>query len=64
MSNGTRPAILLRDLLAGDGPHRDLADRFVAGRCIRCGMKVRDARREGADRSLCEDCSMLTVESS
>jgi hypothetical protein len=62
MSSGTRPAILLRDLLSGDGPHRDLADRFVAGTCIRCGVKVGDARREGADRGLCEECSPLTVE--
>jgi hypothetical protein len=61
MSNGTRPAVLLRDLLAGDGPHHDLADRFVAGRCIRCGAKVGDPRQDGADRSLCDECSTVTA---
>lgn len=41
MSNGTTSAILLDELLSGDGPHFEQADRFVAGHCIRCGNAVR-----------------------
>jgi hypothetical protein len=40
VSNGTTPAILLHELLSGDGPHGEQADRFVAGHCIRCGDLV------------------------
>lgn len=61
MSNGSRPAVLLSDLMSGDGPHRDLADRFVSGRCIRCGAIVREVRRETTDRGLCEDCATTQV---
>jgi hypothetical protein len=41
MSAGTTSAILLDELLSGDGPHDEQADRFVAGHCIRCGDSVR-----------------------
>jgi hypothetical protein len=40
MSNGTTSAILLHDLLSGDGPHDEQANRFVAGHCIRCGSAI------------------------
>jgi len=41
LSNGTTSAILLNELLSGDGPHGEQADRFVAGDCLRCGGAVR-----------------------
>lgn len=56
MSNGTRPAVLLGDLFSGDGPHLDIADRFVAGRCIRCGELVPSGRSDGDERWWCPTC--------
>lgn len=40
MTNGTRPGLLLHELLAGDGPFGKLADRFVAAACSGCGISV------------------------
>lgn len=55
MSN-TRPAVGIGELLSGDGPHRDLADRFVEGRCSRCGGVVARDGREGAEGWYCMPC--------
>jgi hypothetical protein len=58
MSNGTRPAILLGDLLSREGPHQELAERFLAGACLRCGSFRVDQRLDRSD-SQCDDCSSL-----
>ena len=54
--SSTRPAILLNDLFSGDGPHGDLADRFVEGRCVQCGTAVARGGREGDERWYCLTC--------
>ncbi|MEE8497784.1 MAG: hypothetical protein V3S62_04570 [Acidimicrobiia bacterium] len=56
MSNGSRPAILLTDLLRGEGPHRDLADRFIAAECLVCGGNVGSHGRTEEERWLCPTC--------
>lgn len=56
MSGSTRPAVLLRDLLSGDGPHHALADRFVEGRCVACGSAIPREGREGDERWYCHTC--------
>jgi hypothetical protein len=54
--SSTRPAILLGDLFGGDGPHGDLADRFVEGRCVHCGAAIARDGREGDERWYCMTC--------
>jgi hypothetical protein len=61
MSNGTTSAILLHELLSGDGPHDEQADRFVAGHCIRCGIAVRSDEflvRSG-EAAACTSCRLI-----
>lgn len=52
----TRPAIGINELLSGDGPHRDLADRFVEGRCVMCGGAVVRDGHEGGEGWYCPVC--------
>jgi hypothetical protein len=40
MSNGTRPGVLLTELLSGDGPFTAVAEDFVASICTSCGRTV------------------------
>lgn len=56
MSRSTRPAILLSELLAGDGPHKDLADGFLAAECIRCGGNVGRLGRVEDNAWWCPTC--------
>lgn len=56
MSSNTRPAILTHDLFRGDGPHRDLADRFLDGVCVLCGGSIGREGREGDERWFCLTC--------
>ena len=55
--SSTRPAIRVHELFSGDGPHRDLADRFVEGRCIVCGGAVPRDGREGGEGWYCLTCA-------
>jgi len=56
MPNGAYPAVLLTDLLRGEGPHRDLADRFIEAACIVCGGDVGRLGQVEGDRWLCPGC--------
>jgi hypothetical protein len=54
--NGTRPAVLVGDLLRGDGPFRRAADDFVTDTCSRCRDTVgRDGAHAG-DGFYCSRC--------
>jgi hypothetical protein len=56
MSNGTRPGVLMTDLLSGDGPHSRVADQFLVSTCRECRGPVDPrgtATDDGAYYSLC-----------
>ncbi len=56
MSNGTRPGVLIRDLLSGDGPYARVAEDFLTGTCSGCGRPVeRDAIHHDSGY-LCAPC--------
>jgi hypothetical protein len=56
MNGSTRPAVLLTELLTGEGPHQDLADNFVAAECVGCGGDVGRQGRVDDDRWWCPTC--------
>jgi hypothetical protein len=56
MKNGTNQAILLRDLLGGEGPYPSLADDFLDRRCSRCRGRVDDEARFYDRSYLCPEC--------
>jgi hypothetical protein len=56
MSNGSRPAVLLSDLFRGEGPHRELADRFTAAQCVVCGGDVGRLARSEDEHWFCPVC--------
>ncbi len=55
--SSTRPAIGVDELFSGDGPHQDLADRFVEGRCAACGGAVPRDGRDTGDGWFCLTCA-------
>jgi hypothetical protein len=56
MSNGTKPGLLVADLLSGDGPHQALAASFVSATCAGCERSIdRTAMRHG-DAFYCSIC--------
>ena len=61
MKNGTNQAILLTDLLDGEGPFARLADDFVAGCCTRCRAMVDDEFRLHGRAVLCAECCRVVV---
>jgi len=56
VATSERPAVLLTELLAGDGPYQDLADNFVAAECVGCGGSVGRQGRVDDDRWWCPTC--------
>jgi hypothetical protein len=56
MRNGLGTAVLVTDLLGGDGPHRVAADDFLAHRCSACGGRHLDDMRFGGPGFLCPRC--------
>ena len=40
MGNGTRPAVLITELLSGDGPFVRMAEAFLSSVCTGCGRSV------------------------
>jgi hypothetical protein len=57
MSNGTRPAVLVSELLSGDGPFLRGAEDFVARVCTGCSSVVeRDGMHYG-DGYYCSACN-------
>jgi len=56
MSDGTRPGLLLAELLAGDGPHIGHADRFVVGECSGCGVSVNRESQADSNGLWCIHC--------
>lgn len=40
MKNGTNRAVLVGELLQGDGPYVAVAEDFLADSCSRCGLEA------------------------
>lgn len=59
MNHGTGPAVLVSDLLDGDGPFIKVADDFVVQRCASCRVQVEDDLRYRLAGLLCEECAVL-----
>lgn len=59
MKSGSSNAVLVADLLGGDGPFLDLADDFVTQSCTLCGLAVEDDARFGESGLLCASCYRL-----
>ena len=57
MKNGTNAAVLVTDLLAGDGPAAEVAEDFIATRCTLCDRSDLDDMRFHAVGYLCNPCS-------
>jgi hypothetical protein len=57
MKNGTSRAVLVRELLRGDGPFLTIADDFVAHRCGFCSQPVGEDPRFTADGYWCAACA-------
>ncbi|NNK90852.1 MAG: hypothetical protein HKO87_00335 [Acidimicrobiia bacterium] len=61
MKNGASNAVLVRDLLAEDGPFLALAEDFVAQSCTLCGLSIDDDAQFGASGLLCGPCYKLKI---
>jgi hypothetical protein len=61
MKNGTNQAILLGDLLNGEGPFPALAEDFLGRRCSRCRTRVDDEARFYDRFYLCPGCWRAVV---
>ncbi|NND02914.1 MAG: hypothetical protein HKN91_09005 [Acidimicrobiia bacterium] len=57
MKNGTNAAVLVTDLLAGDGPSEQVAEDFIATRCTMCERSDLDDMRFHSAGYLCNRCS-------
>ena len=57
MKNGTNAAVLVTDLLAGDGPSKQVAEDFIATRCTMCERRDLDDMRFHDAGYLCNRCS-------
>lgn len=60
MKNGTSQAVLVRDLLSGDGPFAPIADDFLSGMCTLCSQPVDHDYPFVADGHMCEACAALS----
>ena len=56
MSNGSKPGLLIGDLLAGDGPHDALAESFLSATCADCGRRIDRAAMRHEDAFYCATC--------
>ncbi len=59
MRNGTSQAVLVGELLSGDGPHITMADDFVTERCSLCGAVATEDPSFTAHGYLCNACGEL-----
>ena len=59
MKNGTSQAVLVGELISGDGPHLPLADDFIAQRCSNCAVPGGDDLQFVQLAYLCADCAGL-----
>ena len=57
MKNGTSAAILVADLLTGEGPFNRVADDFIDASCSGCGRLDQADLRFGDDGFFCEACA-------
>lgn len=60
MKNGTSQAVLVRDLLSGDGPYAPIADDFLSGMCTLCSQPVEHEYPFIAGGYVCEPCADLS----
>lgn len=58
MKNGTNAAVLVTDLLAKDGPSKEVAEDFIATRCSLCARSDLEDMRFNAAGYLCSRCSV------
>ncbi len=63
MKNGTSRAVLVSDLIRGDGPFHSIAEDFVVLRCGFCGHSVDDDARFTADGFWCSACAVALAAS-
>ena len=56
MKTGTNRAVLIDELLWGDGPHEHIADAFVEQRCMRCDRNVEEGSHLGESGFYCAPC--------
>jgi len=63
MKNGTSRAVLVRDLIRGDGPFVAIAEDFLASRCGFCGHRADNDARFIADGFWCSACAIAVAAS-
>lgn len=56
MIPGSRPGLLVTDLLSADGPYLAAAEAFLALRCARCGRGVERSAVQEGDAYFCPTC--------
>jgi len=56
MSNGTKPGLLIAELLSGDGPHTVLAESFLSSICAGCGRNIDRTAMRHEDAFYCAMC--------
>lgn len=56
MKNGTNAAVLVTDLLGGDGPSAEVAEDFIATRCSLCARQDLEDMRFHNYGYLCGSC--------
>jgi hypothetical protein len=61
MTTGTARAVLVYELLFGDGPHLAVADAFVSQVCMACNLVVEDKAQLSAAGFYCGPCSALAA---
>ena len=61
MIPGSRPGLLVTDLLSADGPFVAAADAFLALRCARCGSGVERTAVQDGDAYYCPACWLGSV---
>ncbi len=54
--SGTQPGLLVSELIAGDGPHVEMAESFVLRRCERCGSRTGGELAISQDGWTCSSC--------
>jgi hypothetical protein len=64
MLSGSRPGLLVTDLLSADGPFLAAADAFLALRCARCGRGVEQTAVQEGDTYYCPTCWLGSVRGS
>jgi len=56
VKNGTNAAVLVSELLGGDGPASEIAEDFIALRCSDCSRRDLDDMRFSTGGYLCGRC--------